>query len=90
MPLHRGRLTSLPDIKSIRPLTREDLEEIKAKRSLPVVARWLGATPKGVTGVGLLYSANTVGAVLGCLLAGFYLLRVHDMAIATLVAAAVA
>lgn len=40
MPLHRGRLTSLPDIKSIRPLTREDLEEIKAKRTLPVVARF--------------------------------------------------
>ena len=56
--------------------------------TLPVVARWLGATPKGVSGVGLLYSANTAGAVLGCLLAGFYLLRVHDMAIATLVAAA--
>lgn len=40
MPLHRGRITSLPDIKSIRPLTREDLEEIKAKRSLPVVQRF--------------------------------------------------
>ena len=56
--------------------------------TLPVVARWLGATPKGVSRVGLLYSANTAGAVLGCLLAGFYLLRVHDMATATLVAAA--
>jgi spermidine synthase len=56
--------------------------------TLPLVARWLGATPKGVSGVGLLYSANTAGAVLGCLLAGFYLLRVYDMAIATLVAAA--
>ena len=56
--------------------------------TLPVVARWLGATPKGVSGVGLLYSANTAGAVLGCLLAGFYLLRVHDVAIATWVAAA--
>lgn len=40
MALHRGRLTSLPDIKSIRPLTREDLEEIKSKRTLPVVARF--------------------------------------------------
>ena len=57
--------------------------------TLPVVARWLGATSKDVSGVGLLYSANTVGAVLGCLLGGFYLLRVHDMAMATLVAAAV-
>lgn len=40
MTLHRGRLNSLPDIKSIRPLTREDLEEIRAKRSVPVVARF--------------------------------------------------
>ena len=30
--------------------------------------------------LGMLYSANTVGAVIGCLLAGFYLLRVFDMA----------
>ena len=27
----------------------------------------------------MLYGANTVGAVIGCLLAGFYLLRVFDM-----------
>jgi hypothetical protein len=40
MTLHRGRLTQLPDIRSVRPLTREDLEEIKSKRSLPVVARF--------------------------------------------------
>ena len=30
--------------------------------------------------MGMLYGANTVGAVIGCLLAGFYLLRVFDMA----------
>ena len=39
--------------------------------------------------MGLLYGGNTVGAVFGCLLAGFYLLRVYDMAAATLVAAAI-
>ncbi len=37
----------------------------------------------------MLYGANTVGAVMGCLLAGFYLLRVFDMATATFVAAAI-
>ncbi len=39
--------------------------------------------------LGLLYGANTVGAVIGCLLAGFYLLRVSDMATATFAAAAI-
>ncbi len=56
--------------------------------TLPVAARWLSATPKGLSWVGLLYSGNIAGAVLGSLLAGFYLLRVHDMITATLVAAA--
>ena len=56
--------------------------------SLPALARWLEATPRGVSWVGWLYSANIAGAVCGCLLAGFYLLRVHDMAVATYVAAA--
>jgi spermidine synthase len=55
--------------------------------TLPVVARWVQATPRGVGWVGLLYGGNTVGAVVGCVLAGFYLLRVHDMWIATFVAA---
>src|ERR1019366_4327397 len=49
--------------------------------SYPAIARfskssWLGP----------LYSANIAGAVTGCLLAGFYLLRVHDMVFATCVA----
>lgn len=57
--------------------------------SLPAVARWLQTTPKGVSWLGLLYGANTAGAVFGCLLAGFYLLRVFDMASATYVAAAI-
>lgn len=55
--------------------------------TLPAVARWLTATPRGVSWMGLLYGANTVGAVLGGVLAGFYLLRAHDIATATIVAA---
>src|SRR5450432_2014450 len=57
--------------------------------SLPAASRWIAASPEGVSWLGLLYGANTVGAVLGCLLAGFYLLRVFDMATATYVAAAI-
>src|SRR4030095_14787494 len=38
--------------------------------------------------LGSLYSANIVGAVIGCIVAGFYLLRIYDMAIATYAAAA--
>jgi spermidine synthase len=57
--------------------------------SLPAAARWIETTPEGVSWLGLLYGANTVGAVFGCLLAGFYLLRVYDMATATYVAVAI-
>jgi spermidine synthase len=47
--------------------------------TLPAIARWVEATPKGVSWLGFFYAGNTAGAVFGCLLAGFYLLRVHDM-----------
>src|SRR5271170_3575352 len=57
--------------------------------SLPAIARWVETTPRGVSWLGLLYSANVAGAVAGCVLAGFYLLRVHDMAFATYIAAAI-
>ncbi len=57
--------------------------------SLPAIARWVETKPRGVSWLGLLYSANVAGAVTGCVLAGFYLLRVHDMGFATYVAAAV-
>ncbi|MBN9507633.1 MAG: SAM-dependent methyltransferase, partial [Alphaproteobacteria bacterium] len=56
--------------------------------SLPAIGRWLETTPRGVSWMGLLYGANTAGAVAGCLIAGFYLLRVTDVAVATWVAAA--
>jgi spermidine synthase len=57
--------------------------------SLPTAARWLETSPEGVSWMGLLYGSNTVGAVLGCLLAGFYLLREFDLRTATIVAAAI-
>lgn len=56
--------------------------------SLPALARQWEATPQGISRLGFLYGANTAGAVAGCVLAGFYLLRVHDMYNAGYVAAA--
>lgn len=47
--------------------------------SRSATARWTG----------FLYGANIVGAVAGCLLAGFYLLREYDVATATYVAVAI-
>jgi spermidine synthase len=57
--------------------------------SLPAISRWTGSSPQGVSRMGFLYSANIAGAVFGCLFAGFYLLRVHDLAVATYAAVAV-
>ncbi|MEJ7812987.1 MAG: fused MFS/spermidine synthase [Gemmatimonadaceae bacterium] len=56
--------------------------------TLPAIARWVEATPNGVSWLGFFYGGNIAGAVLGCLLAGFYLLREHDTATATFVAVA--
>jgi len=56
--------------------------------TLPAVARWVQTTPRGVAWLGYFYGGNIAGAVIGSLLAGFYLLRVYDMAIATYVAVA--
>ncbi|MGH9482367.1 MAG: fused MFS/spermidine synthase, partial [Terriglobales bacterium] len=57
--------------------------------SLPALARWIEATPEGVSWWGLLYGGNIAGAVFGCLFAGFYLLRLFNMNTATYVAVAV-
>jgi spermidine synthase len=57
--------------------------------TLPAISRWVQATPQGVSWLGFFYGGNIAGAVFGCLLAGFYLLRVHDMATATYVAASI-
>jgi spermidine synthase len=55
--------------------------------TLPAMARWIEATREGTSWLGFFYGGNIAGAVFGCLLAGFYLLRVFDMATATCVAA---
>ncbi|HYR84050.1 MAG TPA: fused MFS/spermidine synthase [Terriglobia bacterium] len=56
--------------------------------TLPALARWVEANNLGVSGVGFLYCACIGGAASGCMLTGFYLLRVYDVAVATYVAAA--
>ncbi len=56
--------------------------------TLPALARWTETTPRGISRLGLLYGANIAGGVVGCLLAAFYLLRVHDTGVATFFAAA--
>ena len=57
--------------------------------TLPAVARGVQTTPSGVSWLGFFYAGNIAGAVMGTLLAGFYLLRVFDMNTATYVAAAI-
>jgi spermidine synthase len=57
--------------------------------SYPAITRWAGTTPARSSWPGLLYSANIAGAVIGCGAAGFYLLRVYDMGVATYAAAAI-
>src|SRR5258708_39064455 len=52
--------------------------------SLPAIVRLIKGTPSGMAWWGYLYGGNTVGAVIGCLLAGFYLLRDFGMTTATL------
>ena len=54
--------------------------------TLPAIARWVETTPRGVSWLGFFYGGNIAGAVLGSLMAGYYLLRVHDVMIATLAA----
>jgi spermidine synthase len=57
--------------------------------SFPVIIRWVERSRARVNWWGFFYGGNTAGAVFGCLLAGFYLLRIYDMATATYVAAAI-
>ncbi|HMB79928.1 MAG TPA: hypothetical protein VKI43_07670, partial [Vicinamibacterales bacterium] len=54
--------------------------------TLPAISRWVKSTPDGVSWLGFFYGGNIAGGVLGCVLAGFYLLRVFDVATATTVA----
>lgn len=57
--------------------------------SLPAIVNWIESTPRGVAWWGLLYGGNIAGAVVGCLAAGFYFLRVFNMTVTTLVAVGV-
>jgi spermidine synthase len=53
--------------------------------TLPAISRWVKATPDGVAWLGFFYGGNIAGGVAGSLLAGFYLLRMFDVATATAV-----
>jgi spermidine synthase len=57
--------------------------------TLPIISRAVESDRRGLSTLGLFYAGNIAGAVFGCLLAGFYLLRVYDMAVATYVAATI-
>jgi spermidine synthase len=57
--------------------------------TLPAVARFVESTPEGVSWMGFFYGGNIAGAVVGCLSAGFFLLRLFDMPTATYVAVAI-
>jgi spermidine synthase len=57
--------------------------------TLPAISRWVKATPDGISWLGFFYGGNIAGGVGGCVLAGFYLLRMFDVATATFVAVAV-
>jgi spermidine synthase len=56
--------------------------------TLPVISRAVRRTVDGRAWLGWFYAGNLAGAVAGCLAAGFYLLRVYDMHVATYVAVA--
>src|SRR5204863_7030336 len=56
--------------------------------TLPAISRWVETSPRGVSWLGFFYGGNIGGAVIGSLLAGFYLMRVHDLSTTTFVAVA--
>lgn len=57
--------------------------------TLPAISRYVQNTPRGMSWLGFFYGGNIVGAVVGCVAAGFYLLRKFDMSTAALVAVAI-
>jgi spermidine synthase len=57
--------------------------------TLPALARQAEGSNYSVSWLGFLYGANIAGAVFGCLLSGFYLLREYDVSTATYVAVAI-
>src|SRR5207302_8866495 len=46
--------------------------------SFPAIARWVEMTAKPISWLGALYTANIAGAVVGSIMAGFYLLPPYD------------
>ena len=87
MPLLRGAYTSLGTTGVIGLLLRGVAAAIcllpptlLMGATLPAISRWVKSTPEGMSWLGFFYGGNIAGGVLGCLLAGFYLLRVYDMA----------
>ena len=57
--------------------------------TLPAISRYVQNTPSGVSWLGFFYGGNIVGAVVGCVTAGFYLLRKFDLSTAALAAIAI-
>jgi spermidine synthase len=57
--------------------------------TLPAMSRYVQDRPRGLSWLGFFYGGNIVGAVVGCVTAGFYLLRKFDLSTAALVAAAI-
>lgn len=57
--------------------------------TLPAIARWVRADKAGLSFLGIFYSTNILGAVVGTLLAGFILLRLFDTHVTTYVAFAI-
>ena len=54
--------------------------------TLPALSRWTEDLPRRASWWGFLYAGNIAGGVIGSLVAGFWLLRIYDLAVATYVA----
>jgi spermidine synthase len=57
--------------------------------TLPAAARFVESSPEGISWMGFFYGGNIAGAVAGCLFAGFFLLRIYNMPVATYAALAI-
>ena len=57
--------------------------------SLPAIARWAQGGQRGASWWGLFYGFNIAGAVIGVMVAGFWLMRFFDIYVGTLAAAGV-
>ncbi len=57
--------------------------------TLPALSRVAHTAENGIPWLGFFYGTNIAGAVLGCLLAGFFLLRVYDVTVSTYAAVGV-